>query len=184
MTWPVDDLSTEHFDAGSDSPAAARSLIKRLIDIVKAILGLRGAANGLCELDDQAKVPATRIGRGAANGTASLGPTAKVPAGQLPGATTGRAGLVQLATEADITKGTDTTRAVTPAGLTASLAHVAGFDPENVQINSRTETLGSGSQSRVTGASLERSVSGEVVTITLVTRELRYDPPGDDAGLP
>ena len=60
----------------------------------------------------------------------------------------------------------------------------AGFDPENVQINSRTETLGSGSQSRVTGASLERSVSREVVTITLVTRELRYDPPGSGGGRP
>ena len=43
MAWPNDDLETTHFDAGADNPSLARPVLKRLIDVVKALIGARGS---------------------------------------------------------------------------------------------------------------------------------------------
>ena len=48
-----------------------------------------------------------------------------IAVGQLPAATESAAGIVQLATESDVTTGTNTTKAVTPAGVAAAVAQVA-----------------------------------------------------------
>ena len=101
MAWPTDDLATDHFDAGADSPADARPVLKKVIDYLKAIIAAPGVADGLCELDANAKVPATRIGRGAADGVAPLDANAKVPATHLPDATADAAGALSLATDAE-----------------------------------------------------------------------------------
>ncbi len=101
MAWPTDDLATDHFDAGTDSPADARPVIKKAIDYLKAIMAALGVAGGMCELNANAKVPDGRIGRGAADGVAPLDANAKVPATHLPDATTDAAGALSLATDAE-----------------------------------------------------------------------------------
>ena len=214
MTWPTDDLSTEHFDDGADSPADARAAIKRALDYLKAIGGARAAADGICDLDANGRVPATRIGRGQAGGTAALDANAKVPAAQLPAATTAAAGAAQFATEAETIEGRQSDRAVQPAGLKALTATTtraglsrfatgaetiagsdhglavspatlkgaldvfetpAGFSTDHVIIANRTDTTGSGNESSITGYRLERTVSGDAVTITLVKLVERHD---------
>ena len=122
MPWPTDDLSTEHLDAGVDSPANARSMIKKVIDYLKAILAARGTAGGFCELDAEAKVPGTRIGRGAADGVAPLDAASKLPRSHLPDATAAEAGAVRLATDAEVenASGTGTLQARQLARRTAT----------------------------------------------------------------
>ncbi len=102
MTWPIDDLDTTHFDAGSDNPAQARPMFKRLIDRVKTLISARGVADGVCELDANAKVPTVRIGRGQANGVASLDAATKVPRVLLPDATKTDKGACRLATDVEV----------------------------------------------------------------------------------
>jgi len=65
--------------------------------------------------------------RGAVNGIASLDANALVPTTQLPEATTIAIGAVELATTAEVVTGTDTTRAVTAAGVEAWAAQNAGM---------------------------------------------------------
>jgi hypothetical protein len=55
--------------------------------------------------------------KGAANGYAGLDSSAKVAAGNLPDATTTNAGIIEIATDAEVTDGTDTSKAVTPKQL-------------------------------------------------------------------
>ena len=43
MTWPTDDLSKTHFDAGADIPASARAQIEALYDKVKLMLAEVGS---------------------------------------------------------------------------------------------------------------------------------------------
>ena len=108
MVWPNDSLTTDHFDAGADSPAKARSVLKRLIDVTKAVLAARSAANGLCELDANRKVPDARIGRGQPGGVASLDANGTVPQAQLPGGSSGggtTGGALRRATNAEVTSG-------------------------------------------------------------------------------
>ena len=78
MAWPTDDLSTGQFDASRDSPREGRSLLKRAIDILKAILAARGANNGICDLDSERRVPGGRTGKGSANGVCELDADARV----------------------------------------------------------------------------------------------------------
>ncbi len=101
MAWPTDDLATDHFDAGADSPADARPVLKRVIDYLKAIIAALGVAGGICELNANAKVPDGRIGRGAADSVAPLDAAGKLPVTHLPDATTDAAGAVPLATDAE-----------------------------------------------------------------------------------
>jgi hypothetical protein len=53
--------------------------------------------------------------KGAANGYAGLDASAKVPAGNLPDATTDQKGIIEIATDTEVTTGTATDKAVTPA---------------------------------------------------------------------
>ena len=174
MTWPTDDLSTTHFDAASDSPASARPVLKRLIEIVKTLIGARASADGVCELDANAKVPPARIRRGEAGGTAPLDANAKVPTANLPAisppdATTAVKGIVRLATTDETTAGIDTARAATPNGVKAAIDAFTDADNE-------TRYTGSGSSSRLTGYSLEKALRSGVVTIVFVTHRQRYTP--------
>lgn len=84
MPWPANDLSTQHFDSGTDSPGQARPMLHRLIQRVQTIIGGRGTADGVCELDSAGRVPGRRIAKGVAGGVASLGSDGRVPADQLP----------------------------------------------------------------------------------------------------
>ena len=105
MAWPTDDLDTTHLDAGGDSPADARPMLKRLIDYVKLIIAARGATDGICELNEDGKVPPTRLAKGVAGGVAPLDSGGKVPSEHLPGATTTESGAVQRASNADVQNG-------------------------------------------------------------------------------
>ena len=210
MSWPTDDLSSEHFDAGADSPAHARSVIKKAIDYLKAILGARGAADGLCELDANAKVPAARIGRDAAGGVAPLDAASKLPHTHLPDATasaagavrlatdaeaenasgTGilqarqltlrtataeRAGLLELATDAETGAGTDTERAVHPAGLkhavdtavTTALATLPTDGITSIRVETRSVHSGGNNNVRLVSCSLSVTTQNGSATITL-----------------
>ncbi len=218
MAWPTDDLTTDHLDAGADSPADARPMLKKALDYLKDIIVALGVAGGICELDANAKVPAARIGRGAADGVAPLDAAARLPATHLPDATadaagavrlatdaeaenasgtgalqarqlalrtatTGRAGPVELATNAEGIAGRDRTRAMTPAVnkavLDLALAGVTGgLSSDQVQIDNRQgPNQGHGSILARISSALERSVSNSgTVTITLVeTRHYEED---------
>lgn len=59
--------------------------------------------------------------KGVADGYASLGSDGLVPNAQLPDASETVQGVVELATTAEVTTGTDTARAVTPAGVAAAI---------------------------------------------------------------
>ena len=61
MPWPTDDLETTHFDAGADNPSLARPVLKRLIDIVKALIAARNVPDGVAGLDANAKLTATQL---------------------------------------------------------------------------------------------------------------------------
>ena len=89
-------------------------------------LPIPGINLGLIEVPDSAPgVPAPMYAKGIAGGVASLDGDGVVPLEQLPDgigggvASTTSQGVVELATTAEATAGTDTTRAVTPAGVKA-----------------------------------------------------------------
>ena len=174
--WPTDDLATTHFDAGSDSPADARPILKKALDYLKAIIGARGSADGVCELDANAKVPPARIRRGEAGGTAPLDANAKVPNANLPkisppNATTAVKGIVELADTAEATAGADTERAATPNGVKAILQN-------NITIEERNVYSGSGSKSRATGKyTVEIELTGAGITFVHNRHYQRYTPP-------
>lgn len=65
--------------------------------------------------------------KGAASGYASLDASTLVPAAQLPAGTESAKGALELATTAEVVTGTDTARAVTPAGVEAWAAQNAGI---------------------------------------------------------
>lgn len=82
MPWPNDDLATTALDAETDRPP--RTMFLRLVQRVQTIIAGRGTANGVCDLDANARVPGARIRRGQANGVASLAAGGRVPDGQIP----------------------------------------------------------------------------------------------------
>ncbi len=61
MSWPTDDLSTGDLDAATDSPASARTTLKKAVDYLKTIIAARGIANGIASLDGNTKVPYAQI---------------------------------------------------------------------------------------------------------------------------
>ncbi|WP_260843338.1 hypothetical protein [Sedimenticola selenatireducens] len=85
MSWPTDDLGTTNTDEGIDNPSIARPMINTLIQRVKSIIAARGVANGVADLDADAKVPNARLRLGSAGGVAGLDGNGKVPIAQLPG---------------------------------------------------------------------------------------------------
>ena len=62
MAWPSTPIVTTHLDAGTDDPSAARPDIKLMADAVNGIMGARGVASGVCDLDASGLVPASRGG--------------------------------------------------------------------------------------------------------------------------
>lgn len=82
------------------------------------------------EFDELATAVASKedkTNKGANNGYAGLGPTGLVDPTDLPAATDAAQGAVELATTAEVVTGTDTTRAVTAAGVEAWGAQNAGM---------------------------------------------------------
>lgn len=73
--------------------------------------------------------------KGAASGIAPLDGSSKVPAANLPGSTTSAQGVVELATTAETTTGTDTSRAVTPAGVKAAVDPIRDITDPTFQNN-------------------------------------------------
>jgi len=74
------------------------------------------------ELGEIASTMATKedaANKGVASGYASLDGTVKVPVAQLPSTSETAQGIVEMATTAEVVTGTDTARAVTPAGVEA-----------------------------------------------------------------
>ena len=181
MSWPTDDLSTDHLDAGADSPADARSMIKKVIDYLKAVLGARGAANGFCELDADAKVPPARIGRGAADGTAPLDAVSKLPRTHLPDATASAAGALRKATDAEAEGGTGE-GAVTARQLArrTATADRAGL----VEIATDTETItGTDTGRAVTPKNLKAALEALDPTEIRVATANSYTGIGDHSTL-
>ena len=72
-------------------------------------------------LDGKASLSHTHVAADITSGT--------IATGRLPVATATAVGAVELATSAEATTGTDTTRAVTPAGLAAALSSVGADNP-------------------------------------------------------
>lgn len=68
--------------------------------------------------------------RGVANGIASLGGSAKVPVAELPDSSESARGIVRMAAVEEAVSGTNTDKAVTPAGLAAAVAsRLLAFTP-------------------------------------------------------
>lgn len=86
-TWPASPVVTTNMDAGSDSPATARSDIKTMADDVNLVIAARGVADGIAALDSaglvpQAEIPITPISGGAPVVFSTPGSTTwTVPAG-------------------------------------------------------------------------------------------------------
>ena len=78
--WPnKTGLDTTHLDAGSDNPGTARLTLLKVVQALVGVIDNRGQPEGICELDDKAKVPAGRIDKGVAGGVCELGSDGKVP---------------------------------------------------------------------------------------------------------
>lgn len=60
-TWPSGSVPTGNLDAGTDSPAAARSDLKTMADKVNDMIGARGAASGVASLDASTKIPLAQL---------------------------------------------------------------------------------------------------------------------------
>lgn len=62
MPFPASpSFNTESVNQGSDRPSVARDQIKGAMDDVIAIIGSRGAANGIASLDAGTKVPVAQL---------------------------------------------------------------------------------------------------------------------------
>lgn len=81
----------------------------------------------LAEISTAIATKEDEANKGVAGGYASLDGSGTVPSAQLPAATDAAKGAVELATSAETVTGTDTARAVTPAGLEAWAAQNAGM---------------------------------------------------------
>lgn len=69
MAWPSSPgFATTNLDAGTDSPASARSDIKNALDDVTDIIGARGISDGVASLDGSGKVPTSQLPASVANG--------------------------------------------------------------------------------------------------------------------
>ena len=90
MAWPnQQDLNTEQLDAGSDNPGLARSALLATVQKLREIISARGEVGGICELDDNGKVPDGRIDKAAAGGVCELDANGKVPTERYDSGTAG-----------------------------------------------------------------------------------------------
>lgn len=155
MPWPTAPVVTTGMD--QDADALPRADILDLTTKFNQLIGMRGVASGVCDLDASGLVPNARLAAklaalAALSSTAGLveqtGPNAftgrtisasiksfldaadnaaaKTALGVLP-ATDVLAGLIELATNAEVSAGTDAVRAITPANLLASLGFTKYF---------------------------------------------------------
>lgn len=61
MAWPGSPVPTTNLDAGSDSPATARSDILTAVQDVNSIIAARNAANGIAPLDADSLTPLANL---------------------------------------------------------------------------------------------------------------------------
>ncbi|MCC6426296.1 MAG: hypothetical protein IT435_05695 [Phycisphaerales bacterium] len=59
--WPSTPIDTTDMDAGSDSPAVARTDIKTAVDTINTMIGAAGSASGVAQLDSSTRVPDAQI---------------------------------------------------------------------------------------------------------------------------
>ena len=64
MAFPSTSATKVYLDQSTDSPAAARSELANLVDLVNEIISSYAQASGLCDLDDEGKVPTARLPSG------------------------------------------------------------------------------------------------------------------------
>lgn len=83
MSWPTDNISTASVDSQADRPD--RRAFLNLFRAVKAVIGAKGRANGLAELDGNRKIFVDQLRRNEAGGVAPLNSDRKVPVANLPG---------------------------------------------------------------------------------------------------
>lgn len=95
-----------------------------------ALPALSGANTDITSLDAPALGAATATTQSAGDNTTKVATTAFVTAAT-PAASATVSGLVELATTAETQTGTDTERAVTPAGLKGALLYSNGFESSN-----------------------------------------------------
>ncbi len=89
--WPnKTGLDDTHLDAGKDNPGLARAAILAMLRAVIALIDSRGVADGVCELNAQAKVPAGRIDKGVAGGICELDKNGLVPTARYGSALAGK----------------------------------------------------------------------------------------------
>lgn len=152
MTWPTVAVGTTNVDAGTDSPAAARTDIKDAIDKLNLMMAhvtafaatllddanaatarttLGAAASGantdITSLNAPALGGATATTQAGGDNTTKVATTAFVTASN-PASSATTAGHVELATTAETQAGSDTVRGVTPAGLKGALLFSNGFE--------------------------------------------------------
>lgn len=79
MVWPASTVDTTNFDEVTDSPALARLQLLEAVNDIKAILAMRGVANGTADLDASARIPISRLYTNVANGLIQLDGNGDVP---------------------------------------------------------------------------------------------------------
>lgn len=152
MTWPVDDIATGDLDAQTDTPP--RAMFLRMAQRMKSMLGARGAANGVCDLDAAGRVPAARLGgANVAGAPVRLDSGSKVPAAQLPQASEAAPGAVEFASAAEANALARLDRAVAPGRIPRASGSQAGV----VEI--------------ATGGEVEAGTAGDLAVSPLKLRE-------------
>jgi len=83
MAWPAGPIDTTDLDAGTDSPATARTDLLATTQAVNDIVASRAAASGIPSLDANTRVPQTQLPKMArvVDATAGSGKTWTVPTG-------------------------------------------------------------------------------------------------------
>ena len=150
---------------------------------MKALIGARASADGVCE----------RIRRGEAGGTAPLDANAKVPTANLPAisppdATTAVKGIVKLATPAETRTGNRGDLATHPQGVKSAIdTAIDAIDlpapgVTTVTVNNTTSKSGSGATVKSVTVTLSGSISGTRLTLTLNTHTVRGDAGAGGSG--
>lgn len=132
MTWPSSDVDTSAMDSNSDTPPRAEFLswaqkFNQLRNHVSAYMqGVLTSADAAAARTALGAFSSTMtsgrlLGRVTAGAGAPEELTASQAATLLPASTTSAAGLVELATDAEAQAGTDSSRAVTPDNLGATV---------------------------------------------------------------
>lgn len=79
MVWPATTVDTTNFDDVTDPPSMARLQLLETVNDIKAILAMRGVADGIADLDTSARIPISRLYTNVANGLIQLDGNGDVP---------------------------------------------------------------------------------------------------------